>query len=216
MEENKRLSPQARRIARIVAKVGQSRAADILGCTQPHLSRICSGKSEPGKKLVEAGKRVRIGSLQSTGRSTSPRPLTSYVPVSKSLLLGPPHRNRGQLKACTLPVAPILFRTSLYAFEVDAPIERKPEILIGDILLIDAEFLGEEIGHDSVVVYRNGHLGNRNLRIGPFGDVAIHSEFHQRQVVLPGDICSEQKEQLTQQKLANVVGVVVRLIRDLT
>lgn len=142
---NVQLSPAAKKVAELIDELAggnQRKFAQLAGCSQPLLSRICSGKQEPGRKLLD-----RISHLQKHGgipqfESRKTRPQVTTIPIANSLLDGPPSERGDQLTDETLNVSAVLSRQSLYAVRASAcepsysdPTER---MRADDLVVIDS------------------------------------------------------------------------------
>ena len=114
-----------------------------VGCSQPLLSRIVTGKQEPGKELLQRIARY-CGMDPAELLATLEIPLTfgnaaTTIPVAQGLLDGSPATLRHELTTDTLTVAPTVYRDSLYAVvakRCEPAFSDPSELMRGDDLLV--------------------------------------------------------------------------------
>lgn len=126
MNEQQKISPTAKQIAELVESLAggnQSKFARMVGCAQPVISRILSGKQEPGRDLLE-----RISKLEGVDRdlliaSRKVGKLTQsnryLVPIASCLLDGHPLLNQDLLTSQSVEVSPVVFRETMYAVHAE-------------------------------------------------------------------------------------------------
>jgi len=123
MSGKKTLSPPAALVADLVEQISGGNQRDFArktGCSQPLISKILSGKQQPGRELLE-----KMASLDGVDRPAILRFIDvddtslvwgeAQVPIAQCLLDGHPEDRRDQLTTNSVVLSRSIYRPSLYA-----------------------------------------------------------------------------------------------------